>query len=86
MTDGVLTLQEAADELGVHYMTAYRYVRLGQLQAHKVAEIQRFFMDYKILENKSVEIDNILGAEQALESVIESFTLYRREENRLRGW
>ncbi len=31
-----LTLQEAADELGVHYMTAYRYVRLGQLEAVKV--------------------------------------------------
>ncbi len=36
MIDGVLTLQQAADELGVHYMTAYRYVRLGQLDAHKV--------------------------------------------------
>lgn len=33
----MLTLQEAADELGVHYMTAYRYVRLGQLDAHKVS-------------------------------------------------
>jgi excisionase family DNA binding protein len=31
-----LTLQEAADELGVHYMTAYRYVRLGLLPAEKV--------------------------------------------------
>lgn len=30
------TLQEAADELGVHYMTAYRYVRLGLLDARKV--------------------------------------------------
>ena len=31
----LLTLQEAADELGVHYMTAYRRVRLGKLPAHK---------------------------------------------------
>jgi len=30
-----LTLQQAADRLGVHYMTAYRYVRLGKLQATK---------------------------------------------------
>ncbi len=30
-----LTLQEAADALGVHYMTAYRYVRLGLLPAHR---------------------------------------------------
>jgi excisionase family DNA binding protein len=31
--DDDLTLQEAADELGVHYMTAYRYVRTGRLIA-----------------------------------------------------
>jgi excisionase family DNA binding protein len=30
-----LSLQEAADLLDVHYMTAYRYVRLGLLQAAK---------------------------------------------------
>ena len=30
-----LTLHEAADVLGVHYMTAYRYVRLGLLPAVK---------------------------------------------------
>ncbi len=33
---GMMTLQEAAESLGVHYMTAYRYVRLGQLDARKV--------------------------------------------------
>jgi len=33
--DDELTLQEAADALGVHYMTAYRRVRLGKLPAHK---------------------------------------------------
>lgn len=31
-----LTLQEAADRLGVHYMTVYRHVRLGMLPARKV--------------------------------------------------
>jgi excisionase family DNA binding protein len=30
-----ISLQEAADHLGVHYMTTYRYVRLGLLPAHK---------------------------------------------------
>ena len=30
-----LSLHQAADELGVHYMTAYRYVRLGVLPAHR---------------------------------------------------
>jgi len=31
----VLTLQEAADRLGVHYMTVYRWVRTGRLPATK---------------------------------------------------
>jgi excisionase family DNA binding protein len=44
MTNGVLTLNEAADELGVHYMTAYRYVRLGVMDAAKsggIWQVQR---------------------------------------------
>lgn len=35
MDGSSLTLQEAADALGVHYMTAYRYVRLGLLEGTK---------------------------------------------------
>lgn len=30
-----MTLHEVAEELGLHYMTVYRYVRLGYLPAHK---------------------------------------------------
>ena len=33
--DETLSLHEAAEALGVHYMTAYRYVRLGVLPAHR---------------------------------------------------
>ena len=33
---GLLTLYEAAEQLGVHYMTVYRYVRTGRLPGHKV--------------------------------------------------
>jgi excisionase family DNA binding protein len=33
MASDPITLQQAADELGVHYMTAYRYVRTGRLPA-----------------------------------------------------
>ena len=31
---GLLGLQEAADQLGVHYMTAYRYVPHGPSACH----------------------------------------------------
>lgn len=33
---GLLTLYEVAERLGVHYMTAYRYVRTGRLPGRKV--------------------------------------------------
>ncbi|NCY15913.1 MAG: helix-turn-helix domain-containing protein [Actinobacteria bacterium] len=36
MADESITLNEAAESLGVHYMTAYRYVRTGRLAAVKV--------------------------------------------------
>ena len=35
-TAGLVTLHEAAERLGVHYMTVYRRVRLGMLPARKV--------------------------------------------------
>jgi excisionase family DNA binding protein len=41
MADPDLTLQEAADELGVHYMTAYRYVRMGLLAGDKTGGVWR---------------------------------------------
>jgi len=34
-SDSSITLAEAAERLGVHYMTAYRYVRTGRLAASK---------------------------------------------------
>jgi excisionase family DNA binding protein len=33
--DGFLTIEESAARLGVHYMTVYRYVRLGRLPAER---------------------------------------------------
>jgi excisionase family DNA binding protein len=40
-----LTLQEAADHLGVHYMTAYKYVRTGKLPATKSGSEWRILRD-----------------------------------------
>lgn len=47
-----MTLQAAAEALGVHYMTAYRYVRLGLLPATKVAGAW---------EVPTVEVDRMLA-------------------------
>ena len=48
------------------------------LPSHTEREIKRFFQDYKVLENKTVEIDHFLGPAEALEIIRDSLALYRR--------
>ncbi len=62
------------------------YTDIAQLPKHLFLEIQRFFEDYKSLEHKHVVVDHVLGREMALQVVREAFLLYRKEEQRLRGW
>ena len=50
----------------------------SQLPSHTEREIKRFFQDYKVLENKTVEIDDFLGPAEALGIIRESLDLYRR--------
>ena len=65
MTDGRLTLQEAADRLGVHYMTAYRYVRLGVLPARKVdAQWQVEAADVDALRAPAGDVDGPRGGKR----------------------
>lgn len=59
---------------------------IDQLPKHTFNEIRRFFQDYKVLENKAVVVEEIEGAAAAIAVVRESLALYRREENKLRGW
>ena len=53
--DDLLTLQEAADRLKVHYMTAYRWVRKGDLPAFKAGgrlRVRRTDLDHFITERE----------------------------------
>lgn len=70
----------------LHDPSFNEYTDIAQLPGHQFLEIQRFFQDYKVLENKKVVVEAPLGAEEAVKTVIESFAFYRREESRLRGW
>ena len=70
----------------VHDPSFNEYSDIAQLPRHQFREIQRFFQDYKVLEEKKVVVEDPLGAEEAVKAVIESFAFYRREESRLRGW
>ncbi|MBK8259746.1 MAG: inorganic diphosphatase [Nannocystis sp.] len=70
----------------VHDPAFEDYVDLSQLPKHTWREIQRFFEDYKTLENKSVTVDAMQGAKEAIEVVKAGIHLYQEQENRLRGW
>ena len=50
----------------------------SQLPPHIMREVRRFFEDYKILENKTVVIDDLLGADEALRIIRASLDLYKR--------
>lgn len=58
VVDKPMTLQEAAGALGVHYMTAYRYVRLGLLSARKSAGAwQVAEADLETFRNRAVVVE-----------------------------
>lgn len=53
----------------------YRGVK--ELPPHRLRELQRFLLDYKALEGKAVDVDQIRGPEEAAYVILESTQLYR---------
>ena len=54
------------------------YTDRQQLPQHLLREMSRFFEDYKVLEHKMVEVDNILGPTEAFQILRDALDLYRR--------
>ncbi|KAH0772151.1 hypothetical protein KY290_016132 [Solanum tuberosum] len=52
------------------------YTDIKELPPHRLAEIRRFFEDYKKNENKSVAVEDFLPAEAAVEAIKYSMDLY----------
>ena len=56
------------------------YARLDQLPQHVTRELDRFFRDYKILEDKRVDVSDFYHQERALEVIAEARAAYYRGE------
>lgn len=53
------------------------YRDVSELPPHRVKEMQRFFLDYKVLENKAVDIDHIRGWVDAANVIHAAIRFYR---------
>ena len=61
------------------------YADIGDMPAHRMRELKRFFEDYKALENKKVRVREPQGRKEALEALREAIKLYARDRDRLLG-
>ncbi|MDZ4846014.1 MAG: inorganic diphosphatase [Chitinophagales bacterium] len=52
---------------------------LEELPPHTTIEIKRFFQDYKILENRKIEVEEFFGKEKAYEIIMESIEFYKKK-------
>jgi inorganic pyrophosphatase len=59
-----------------------QYESLEQLPPHVMKELDRFFRDYKMLEEKHVDVDRFYGRDRALQIIRESRAAYDRGEGR----
>lgn len=61
------------------------YHDIADLAEHRVRELRRFFLDYKILEGSEVVVEAPLGAAEALPILHEAIAYYQQCKNELRG-
>jgi len=55
------------------------YESIDELAPHRMAEVKRFFEDYKALENKEVVVEDFLGREEAVRILNAAIELYKKE-------
>lgn len=61
------------------------YHHIDDLPPHTLKTLQRFFEDYKILENKEVKIESFLGPKEAMAILKKALELYQKNKDELRG-
>src|SRR5437667_1499775 len=58
------------------------YKHIKDLPPHRLRELERFFLDYKVLEGKKVEVETPLGPDEALAILREAIALYARDREK----
>jgi inorganic pyrophosphatase len=68
----------AKNDMAVNYIN-----ELSELPPHTMVELQRFFEDYKKLEQKNVIVKHFLGKEDAYKIINDSIEFYKKNEESL---
>jgi inorganic pyrophosphatase len=66
--------------VSVHDPAFSDYFDKAQLPPHIMREVQRFFEDYKALENKQVVVEDLLGPAEAIDIIRESLKQYKQHQ------
>src|SRR5262245_45159330 len=80
---GVITMRDDKGQddkiIAVHVDDPeYEHYRdVSELPPHRLKEMKRFFLDYKVLEEKTVDVDHIRGRVDAYHVIRDAVTLYR---------
>lgn len=56
-----------------------QYTHIREVPQHVLVELKRFFEDYKTLEKKAVEVDELLGPFEAVKAIRAAVTLYQKD-------
>lgn len=60
------------------------YRDMAELPPHALAELKRFFLDYKVLEEKDVSIESLEGHQAAMKCIMEAVQSYDAHVSELR--
>ncbi len=87
---GVMKMRDQGEEddkiIAVHeHDPEYRhYESIRDLPPHRLMEVERFFLDYKVLEEKTVVVEHFLDREDAIDVIRTAIELYNRHRAALR--
>jgi inorganic pyrophosphatase len=82
MPDGRAALDDKIIAVHVDDPTFAEYTHIREVPKHTLLELRRFFLDYKTLENKHVEVDEFMGpyeANKTIRAAIEAYKKLRAE-------
>jgi len=85
---GLMTMLDAGKKdhkiiaVAIHDPEFNSYSEASEMPEHRLAMLRRFFLDYKQLEGKAVEVDEIQASEHALPVIEDALARYSQQRRK----